>query len=168
MRIRLAFALLVVSLALAGCSAGETATPVEPLVLPSIQAPAPAEETAMPTAPPASPTPTCSDDLRFLEDITIPDGTLVEPGAALDKRWRVRNSSNCNWDRTYSLRLITGSPLGAVSPQPLFPAVAGSEAVVRIEYTAPPDPGIYRSAWQAHNSLGIPFGDPIFIEISVP
>jgi hypothetical protein len=155
-------------LAAAGCRSEAPPPTVDPLVLPSVAAPGVPQETATPTDLPASPTPPCSDDLRFLDDISISDGTLVEPGASLDKRWLVQNPSSCNWDSAYSLRLITGSPLGAVSPQPLYPAVAGSEAEIRILYAAPVESGVYRSAWQAHNPQGVPFGDPIFIEIIVP
>ncbi|MEZ4516680.1 MAG: NBR1-Ig-like domain-containing protein [Chloroflexota bacterium] len=32
------------------------------------------------------------DDAQFVEDITVPDGTLVEPGQMIEKTWRLRNS----------------------------------------------------------------------------
>jgi hypothetical protein len=160
--------LMILAFLVGGCSTRQPVDDVNPLILPSVPGPVIQEETPTPTTVLASPTPTCIDDLRFLEDVSIPDGTIVDPGAELDKRWQVQNSSSCNWDSGYSLRLITGSALGANSPQPLYPAVAGSEVTIRILYTAPRDSGIYRSAWQAHNPLGIPFGDPIYIEIVVP
>jgi len=117
--------------------------------------------------PQASPTPQCQPQLRYLEDLTIPDGSLVQPGEVLDKRWAVENAGNCNWDAAYSLRLIAGPPLGAPERQPLYPARAGASAVIRILFTAPQESGAYRSAWQAFDPQEQPFGDPIFIEIRV-
>ncbi len=114
-----------------------------------------------------TPTPTCVDGLRYLEDITIEDGSVVAPGATLDKRWQVENSGSCNWKAGYTLRLIAGPDLGAPSPQALYPALSGTRAVIRIIFTAPQAPGAYRSAWQAFNPEGAPFGDPIYIDIQV-
>jgi len=118
-------------------------------------------------SPQPSATPDCASGLTFLADLTIPDGTSPKPGERLDKRWRVLNAGACNWDERFTLRLIAGPDLGASDPIPLFPARSGSEAVVRVIFTAPNDPGSYRSAWQAHDPLGQPFGDPIYIDIVV-
>jgi hypothetical protein len=114
-----------------------------------------------------SPTPACVPGLAFIEDLTIPDGSLVSPGERLDKRWRVENTGSCNWDASYSVRLIAGPELGVTTDLALFPARSGTPATIRTLFTAPSEPGIYRSAWQAHDPQGQPFGDPFFIEISV-
>ncbi len=123
--------------------------------------------TNVPVTPLPSATPICQDGLLFIEDLTIPDGTLVAPGEMIDKRWKVANNGSCNWDGRYRLRRISGPDLGVADEQALFPARAGGEAIVRMILTAPNDPGTYRSAWQAYNPLGEPFGDPIFVEIIV-
>jgi len=109
----------------------------------------------------------CLDNLAFRKDITIPDGTVVAPDSTLDKRWEVENSGNCNWAQGYRIRLIAGPELGAQKEQALYPARSGIQAVVRIVFKAPLEPGTYRSAWQAYNPQGEPFGDPFFIEIKV-
>jgi hypothetical protein len=114
-----------------------------------------------------TPTPLCTDNLRFLADLTIPDGTVVAPGDALDKRWQVENSGTCNWDERYRLKLIAGPELGVPAEQALFPARSGTQMVINILFTAPSDPGTYRSAWQAYNPQGAAFGDPFFIEVLV-
>jgi hypothetical protein len=105
--------------------------------------------------------------LAFLEDITIPDGTVVSPGEVLDKRWLVENNGSCNWNAGFGLQLIAGPEMGAHSEQALFPARSGSQAEIAIVFTAPVEPGSYRSAWQAQDAQGVLFGDPIFIEIVV-
>ncbi len=113
------------------------------------------------------PTPPCEPGLIFLEDLTIPDGSVVASGDQLDKRWQVKNSGTCNWDTTYGIRLIAGPDLGAPQEQSIFPARSGSEAMVRMVFIAPNEPGTYRSAWQAHDQEGRLFGDLFFIEIIV-
>ena len=65
-----------------------TATPNEDIFHPpDLQATLPGEtpagEAFQPGAPPA---PVCSDNLDFLNDLTIEDGTVVLPGATIDKR----------------------------------------------------------------------------------
>lgn len=131
-------------------------TPVIPTFTPQPQA------TISPTA-----TPPCTDGLAFLEDLTIPDGTVVSPGASVDKRWQVQNNGSCNWDPRYRLKFVGGIEMGAAIEQALFPARAGSQAIIRITFTAPSEPGTYTTAWQAFDPDGEPFGDAIFMEIIV-
>lgn len=114
-----------------------------------------------------TPTPQCTPDLTYISDLTIPDGTIVAPGQVLDKRWQVENSGSCNWDKTYRLKLVAGSNLNVPLEQALYPARSGSQGTIRIIFIAPDDIGTHRSAWQAHTPQGEPFGDPIFIEITI-
>ena len=57
--------------------------------------------------------------------------------------------------------------MNAVQEQMLIPARSGTNAMIRIVFQAPSEAGKYRSAWQAYNPDGHPFGDPIFIDIVV-
>jgi hypothetical protein len=168
---------ILLCLGLAGCSlipqrdtgqlyrppaAAETATPR------FVSQPTPSPAPAVPSeAPRITPTPSCTDSLTYLEDLSIPDGAQVTPGQPLDKRWRVQNSGTCNWDEHYRVKLIAGPDMGAPGEQALYPARGGTELVVRILFTAPNEPGKYRSAWQAYDPQGKPFGDPVFIEVNV-
>ena len=135
--------------------------------------PPPATPTQLTTATPISvefhptATPFCSDALTFIEDLTIPDGMQVSPGAVLDKRWRVENSGTCNWDESYSIQRTAGQELGAPERLALYPARSGVETMLRIQFIAPEEPGTYRSAWQAYNPLGEAFGDPFYVEFTV-
>lgn len=119
----------------------------------------------------ATPLPTrqtdCENQLQFLDDLTIPDGTEVGPGQSFSKRWLVKNSGSCNWDRSYSLQLISGLALGAEKIQALYPARQTTKAVLEIIFTAPDNPGRYNSWWQAYDPDGNRFGDPVYLEISV-
>jgi hypothetical protein len=115
-----------------------------------------------------TPTPICTNSLWFLADVTIPDGTAVEPGELLDKRWEVRNNGTCNWNEYYQVRLIAGPSMGLPAQQALYPALSGIDIVIRMVFIAPDEPGNYRSAWQAYDPLGNSFGDPFFIDVVVP
>lgn len=162
------------SILLIGCNGQATPTLYVPPTLdyPSFlptTIPSSSDEASFTDTPPPkqTPSPDCTPGLTFLEDITIPDGSLVTPKESLDKRWRISNSGTCNWDALYGIQLIAGEKMGAIPEQALFPARSGTQAEVRILFTAPKEPGTYRSAWQAHDPQGNLFGDPIFIEIVV-
>lgn len=116
--------------------------------------------------PAPSATPDCTNNLTYLLDLTIPDGTQVSAGSSLDKRWKVQNSGTCNWDERYRIKLVSGSEMGA-QEQALFPARGGTELTIQINFTAPAEPGTYQSAWQAHDLQGNRFGDPFYIQIIV-
>lgn len=133
------------------------------------------------TAPTITPSPTidpevkaspsqslnCENNLSFLKDETIPDGTLIQPGASIDKQWEVQNTGTCNWSEGYTIRLIGGSEMGASPTQDLFPARSDTTITIRIEFVAPNEEGNYRSAWQAYDPNDIAFGDPFYIDIIV-
>ena len=133
--------------------------------------------TLAPTALPPTPTLTvsqgstpvmrCVNSLSFVSDVTIPDGTVVIAGSSMDKRWEIKNTGTCNWGKGYTLKLISGSEMGVDKEQDLIPARSSSQTVVRIVFTAPAETGLHRSAWQAFDPEGQPFGDPFFIEIEV-
>jgi hypothetical protein len=114
-----------------------------------------------------TPTPACTNSLWFLSDITIPDGSVVQPGERLDKRWQVQNNGTCNWDEDYQVRLIAGPGMGVPVQQALVPALSGTEVDIRMVFIAPQESGSYRSAWQAYDPQEQPFGDPFFIDIVV-
>lgn len=110
----------------------------------------------------------CTNLLQFIApDLTYPDGTEVKPGEAIDKQWKVKNAGTCNWDSTYTLQLMGGESMGAASPQALVPARNGTETVIAIQFTAPSEPGSYTSQWKAYGPGGQPFGDLLYIDITV-
>jgi hypothetical protein len=105
--------------------------------------------------------------LTFLEAVSIPDGTVVQPGERVDKRWLVQNSGSCNWDDRYRLKSITGTDLNAPVELALYPARSGAKASLRMLFTALTEAGSYQSAWQAYDPQGQPFGDLLYIQLVV-
>ncbi|HBG75057.1 MAG: hypothetical protein A2X25_04375 [Chloroflexi bacterium GWB2_49_20] len=117
--------------------------------------------------PPSTQIEICTDNLLYIEDTTIPDWTNLKPGLEVDKQWQVENNGTCDWDYRYTLRLTTGDGLGIATEQDLYPARAGSKAIIHINFTTPPQAGTYHNVWQAYNPMGQPFGDPISILVVV-
>jgi hypothetical protein len=149
-------------LVLSACANGNTSpsTPTLSLINPT--------ETLVPTYPVSlTPTPTCVDGLSFLSDVTLPDYSIVSTGSSLDKQWLVLNSGSCNWDGRYRLRLVGGDAMGVSTEWSIFPARAGTQATLQMDFTAPQEPGQYFSEWQAFDPQGFPFGDSFFIKIIV-
>jgi hypothetical protein len=147
-------AVLLILVLLSACSPAPASTPFRP---PTAEAPL-IEPTFL-----IQPT----QEILVIEDLTIPDNMFATFGLALDKQWLVENSGTCNWNAAYRLRNVGGAALGAPGEIALYPARAGTQATLRILFTAPFAEGVYESAWQAMDANGSPFGDPIYIRVAV-
>ncbi len=178
-RARLAFLIILVFTIIMGCSSQETRpipqdgvyrSPTQvPTLSPTVKIPGDLNfDIQQDNEKGPTPTPQCLNNLLFLRDLTIPDGTVVKSGDLLDKRWEVKNNGSCNWNEGYSVRLIAGPGMGMPVKQTLFPGLSGTDLVIRMIFIAPDEPGYFRSAWQAYDPQDIPFGDPFFIDIVVP
>lgn len=176
--IRFLPAVVLIAVAVSACSPVSTPTPFRPPTMePPLIEPTfiiqptrevlVIESTPLPTVFPTVDPAECTNDLTFLEDLTIPDNMFASFGLALDKQWRVENSGTCHWSSAYRLRNIGGAALGAPQEIALYPARAGTQATLRILFTAPFAEGVYESAWQAMDPGGNPFGDPIYIRVAV-
>ena len=139
--LRIGFLLTFLWLFSAGCS--EQATPYRPptiavqLTRVVVTSPIPSAAIQVIETPIPISTPACINDLAFLEDLSLPDGTVVKPGERLDKRWLVENKGTCNWDENYRIKFMSGADLSAPLEQALYPARSGTQATIRILFTAP-------------------------------
>lgn len=176
--LRIASAFILILLLTSACGADATPTPFRPPTESSSQtSPLSTSQPAAtfasifptPTFPPALPTatPPCFDDLAFLSDLTYPDGTVVLPGATLDKQWLIQNTGTCDWDARYVLRFVGGDLLGAAEEIPLYPARTGARITLSIQFVAPLFAGTYESQWQAVAPDGTFFGDAVYVLITV-
>jgi len=122
-------------------------------------------ETDLPTETPTpsitpSPTPTeipC-DRAEFVMDVTIPDGTDMDPGEAFTKTWRLENNGSCTWTTDYDLIFVDGEDMGP-DVVALTGTVSPGETIdVSINLTAPSDPGNYKGYYKLRNAGGVNFG----------
>lgn len=160
------------------CSSAPTPTPFRPptaqpqLIEPTliIQPTKPVvvvQSTPLPTIVPTVDPQECVNNLRFISDVTVPDNSFITYGVSVDKQWLVENNGTCNWNAGYRIKHLGGAELGAPTEVMLYPARAGTQATIQILFTAPFTDGVYESAWQAYDPGGNPFGDPIYIRITV-
>ena len=144
-------------------AAAPTATPLPPAqpteaaATPTLGFP-PTETTA-----PGLPSPTSNGKAcyaaAFVADVTVPDGKIIPPGTKFTKTWRVMNQGNCTWDKTYSLELSQGDPLGSVTKVPLTQVVGPGQTVdISIDMVAPAKDGMYSGYWRIATPFGGSFG----------
>src|SRR5690349_13245476 len=60
------------------------------------------EPTGTPT-PGGSATPIPCNDLKFISDSSVPDGTQMTPGQEFVKTWKVKNIGTCTWTTAYNI-----------------------------------------------------------------
>lgn len=108
----------------------------------------------------------------FEGDVTIPDGSVLDPGFDFQKIWKIRNTGTCRWDEGYSLVYIGGS-----SPD-LDPVnfnftkssdfVASGEAInIGINLTTPCTVGLYEGHWRMRSDSGYYFGSILSVYVEV-
>ncbi len=91
-------------------------------------APAPAAAPVATTAP-STDTTGCTNEGLFLFDITVADGSPIEPGQTFVKTWQLRNSGTCAWNEDYTLVKVEGDLFTAEQDVIPMPAVAAGETV---------------------------------------
>jgi hypothetical protein len=112
------------------------------------------------------------DQYKFIDDITIPDGATVQPGATFVKTWRIQNTGSCTWTTAYQWIFGYGSEgtdWGKTSPVN-FPndVEPGGLMDISVTLTAPTTSGFYSGWFRPRNDLGTTFGDFIWVYIEVP
>ncbi|NLX11732.1 MAG: peptidoglycan DD-metalloendopeptidase family protein [Chloroflexi bacterium] len=109
------------------------------------------------------------DEASYVADITIEDGTVIQPGERFVKTWRVRNSGTTTWDESYGLRFCSDDRMGGPESVTLPHAAAPGETVeVSVPLVAPASPGRHRSTWKLANGQGHIFEYDLYAEIQVP
>ncbi|GAB4492344.1 MAG: hypothetical protein Fur0016_04300 [Anaerolineales bacterium] len=154
-------------------AARDTATPLPtntrpPTLTPTVTVtPTPTETPTPSPVPPTSVVETFCDNSKFLQDINIPDGTILAPGQVFEKTWAFQNIGRCTWKEGYTIAWVSGDVMsGTTRPLPEVVAPNGTvNATVRL--TAPFKPGTYKGVWRLFNSKGEPFGDFVSVLIVV-
>jgi heat shock protein HslJ len=125
------------------------------------------------TPTPAPPTPTpgvgpggCMPKMTFVEDVTVPNGTTLQPNAEFVRTWRVRNDGTCYWDSNYRLVFSKGDQMGGPAWVPVPNTEPGARVNLSVPLIAPPTPGNYRGYWVMQASNGATF-DGLVVEIDV-
>ena len=137
-----------------GLPPSKTPTPLPflPTVVLPTATPLPPTVTPMPslTAIPATPTinvATCGM-AQLVKDVSIGDGTVLNPSVGFTKIWRLRNTGTCDWNPNYALLYIGGDYMGSPKTYPIEDVISPGETVdIAVDLVAPEDPGRYKSYW---------------------
>jgi hypothetical protein len=125
--------------------------------------------TALPIAtqpPVTNPVSSCNNS-AYVSDVTIPDNTVMAPGASFVKTWALENTGTCTWDTSFQLIFVSGSQMGGASSK-LTSSVAPSQQVqVSVSLTAPTTAGSYTGYWRLADDQGNAFGESVTVVINV-
>ena len=103
----------------------------------------------------------CVNKVKFVEDITIPDGTVVAAGKPFTKTWKLQNVGTCTWNEKYRFEFIDGNIMDANSsiPFPKGTIVRPNETFeISVYMTAPETKGRYQGNWKITTPYGQQFG----------
>lgn len=84
---------------------------------------------------------------QFITDVTIPDGTIMVPGQAFVKKWRIRNVGSCTWTG-FSMVFDSGDSMGGPASKPIATVNPNQEVDLEVNLTAPNTAGTYRGYWR--------------------
>jgi inhibitor of cysteine peptidase len=108
---------------------------------------------------------TCLNSVEFVEDLTLPDDTVLAPGEEFVKGWLLRNNGTCPWVEGYKIVTIDDEPLEGDTEMAIeAPVAPGQTTEVSVTLIAPEEPGTYRSNWQMNDADGDLFGVDGFLE----
>jgi hypothetical protein len=110
--------------------------------------------------------PLCNDSM-FVEDVTIRDGTTLQPEEEFKKTWRIKNTGVCTWTTDYALAFAYGNPLKGGTTKLTDKVGPGTTVDITVRMVAPKVNGWYGSWWRMKSDKGENFGDFIFASIVI-
>ena len=108
-------------------------------------------EAGSPTATDVAPAPpsdgALANQARFIEDVTIPDGTLVVAGNTFTKTWRLQNIGSEAWTTDYFFVFINGDRMDGQALTLTQEVASGGIIDISIPMIAPLEAGTYTGYW---------------------
>jgi hypothetical protein len=96
---------------------------------------------------------------QFISDVTIPDGTEMEPNEDFTKTWRLKNVGSCTWQSNTQLVFVSGNAMNSLASSNIGQTVyPGNSVDVSIELTAPSSDGSFEGNYQLRSPDGVRFG----------
>ncbi|KAI0990697.1 hypothetical protein GJ496_009228 [Pomphorhynchus laevis] len=105
--------------------------------------------------------------LQLVSDTTVGDGEAVTPNTQFVKRWCVKNTGPDEWPFGTVLRFVNGDIAATEPIVPVGRLAPGSSTEVSVSMVSPSEPGTYRSVWRAYDAAGMPFGETIWVIVTV-
>jgi len=97
--------------------------------------------------------------VKFVADVSIPDGATFAPNVDFTKVWRLKNVGRCTWNGNYDLIFIDGAQMDAAKAVALPAKINPDENVdVSVSMTSPDKEGEYFGFWMLRSDDGEIFG----------
>ncbi|MBQ4512104.1 MAG: hypothetical protein II969_03860, partial [Anaerolineaceae bacterium] len=104
-------------------------------------------------------TASCTNIAEFIEDVTVPDGMVFDPGESFTKVWRLKNTGTCTWNRSYRVVSSGLFHMGGSQYAYLTGNVEPGETVdISMDLTAPVVYGDFKSEYLLVDGNGNRFG----------
>ncbi len=118
--------------------------------------------------PPTSVPPTSNcNAAQFIIDVTIPDGTILDPNENFTKTWRLKNTGTCTWTPSYAVVFSSGNSMGGPAAQALTGNVnPGQNVDISVDLTAPGSNGTYTGNYKLRDAGGVLFSQ-FYVQIKV-
>ncbi|MDO9545246.1 MAG: NBR1-Ig-like domain-containing protein [Pelolinea sp.] len=146
-----------------------TTTPLPIPALPIPSAPtSPAGTSGLPAGglPAASP-----DNALFIEDVTVPDGSIYWPGERFTKTWKIENIGTTTWNTGYQLVYWDGTPIMCDENDKIIfltqSVDPNNQITLSVRMTAPDPLSTYSNYFKMINDKGQPFGPDLSVVIKV-
>ena len=100
----------------------------------------------------------------FVSDDTIPDNTVIAPGATFVKKWTIKNNGSCTWTTLYTATMFDNAPADpAITGDGTFTlkgnVAPGGLLQIVVNLKAPKQEGTYVQTWKMQTGEGDMFGD---------
>ena len=107
------------------------------------------------------------DSATFVSDVTIEDGTVMNPGQSFTKTWRFRNTGSTGWS-SYSMVFVGGDQMGAPASVPVPTTAPGAIVDISVPMIATTEPGPHTGNWLIRTAGGRALGgSDVFVLIMV-
>jgi polar amino acid transport system substrate-binding protein len=121
--------------------------------------------------------PACIDGAQWVADLSYDDQNMtnppiMQPGQPFTKGWRMMNTGTCSWTTSYKLVYSHGNvPAAQMGGQPIAvtrEVKPGETFDFYVNLIAPTTPGTYQAFWTMQNDKNVPFGETVWVGITVP
>ena len=107
------------------------------------------------------------DKAAFVQDLTIPDGSILAQAQVFTKTWRLKNIGTCSWTPSYPVVFFSGEAMSGPAVQALAGNVDPGQTVdISVNLKAPPSNGNYTGYWKLRNASGVTFSQ-FYVQVSV-
>ncbi len=110
----------------------------------------------------------CRNGMQFVNDVSIPDRTVLLPNISATKTWNILNTGTCTWTTDYTFRYVKGSIFSEADYVSIPKNVAPGDTVeISVNFTTPAQNGEYVGYWQMRSPEGTNFGQTVWYDFQV-